>query len=188
MTKRPTNITCPKVIYPKVFGPDAWEQLWQFSNKLSTPMRHSALSLAVAESLTGGWVGAALTGISGSSDYFYAGITAYANEAKINLLGVNPLTLETFGAVSSQCAIEMAQGVRQRAGTDIGLSTTGIAGPTGGSPQKPVGLVFLGLADDKHSISSQYIISGDRLTINMAAALEALKILKKFLSKRLKHP
>ncbi len=105
------------------------------------------LTVAVAESCTGGLVASRLTDVPGSSAYFLAGITAYANDAKERLIGVDPALIARHGAVSAEVAAAMADGVRKVAGADIGLATTGIAGPGGGTPHKPVGLMFAGIAD-----------------------------------------
>jgi nicotinamide-nucleotide amidase len=104
------------------------------------------LTVATAESCTGGMVAARLTSVPGSSDVFGYGIVSYANSAKMELLGVRASTLAQFGAVSEETAIEMAEGVKNLSGADIGVSITGIAGPGGGSPDKPVGLVWLAIA------------------------------------------
>jgi len=113
-------------------------------------------TLAVAESCTGGLIGHRVTEVAGSSAYFLLGIVAYSNEAKERLLGVSPDTLAAHGAVSTQTAEEMAEGVRRRAGAAIGLSTTGIAGPGGGTPEKPVGTVCVGLAWEGGVWSKRY--------------------------------
>lgn len=105
--------------------------------------------IATAESCTGGLISAAITSISGSSQVFDVGICTYANSAKQHYLGVPAQTLDTFGAVSAQTAIYMAKGIRLAAGSDIGISVTGIAGPTGGTPDKPVGTVYVGLSTEK---------------------------------------
>jgi len=106
------------------------------------------LTVATAESCTGGLVGKRLTDISGSSSCYLGGVVSYANEVKMNVLGVSAETLRAHGAVSSETAIEMARGVRKLMGTDIGVSTTGVAGPGGGSPEKPVGTVYIGICAD----------------------------------------
>ncbi len=105
------------------------------------------LTVGVAESCTGGLVSDLLTDIPGSSAYFHLGVTAYANEAKTDILGVAPALIAEHGAVSEAVAAAMAEGIRRIAGADIGLSTTGIAGPGGGAPDKPLGLMFAGIAD-----------------------------------------
>ena len=109
-------------------------------------LHKNKLTLACAESCTGGLTSKRITDVSGCSDVFWGGCVTYANEAKMKLLGVKPQTLEKFGAVSEQTAREMAKGVREALGVDIGVSITGIAGPSGGSPEKPVGTVFVGIS------------------------------------------
>lgn len=104
-------------------------------------------TIAVAESCTGGMVASRITDIPGASQVFLCGAVTYSNESKMAMLGVSPRTLEEYGAVSRQCALEMARGIRAASGADIGLSTTGIAGPGGGTPQKPVGLVYVAAVD-----------------------------------------
>ena len=112
-------------------------------------LRESGNTVAFAESCTGGFISKRITDVSGASDVFVGGCVTYANEAKMKLLGVRAETLERFGAVSEQTAKEMAKGVREALGTDIGVSVTGIAGPTGGSAEKPVGTVFLGISTQR---------------------------------------
>lgn len=124
-------------------------------------LRGRRLTLAVAESCTGGLIGHRLTDVAGSSAYFLLGIVAYANEAKERLLGVRAETLAAHGAVSPEVAAEMAEGVRRAAGADLGVSTTGIAGPGGGTPEKPVGTVCVGLAWDGGTWSRRFDV-GDR--------------------------
>ncbi|PMB27773.1 competence/damage-inducible protein A [Fischerella thermalis] len=117
-------------------------------------LRRDQQTLSVAESCTGGGLGQMLTEISGSSDYFWGGVISYDNSVKINLLGVNAEDLGKFGAVSATVAEQMALGVRSRLGTSWGLSITGIAGPTGGTETKPVGLVYIGLAKPNGEVES----------------------------------
>jgi nicotinamide-nucleotide amidase len=119
-------------------------------------LRERGLTLALAESCTGGLIGHRITEVPGSSEYFLVGVVSYSNDAKERLLGVRPETLRDFGAVSTQAAEEMAAGVRRLSGADLGLSTTGIAGPGGGSPDKPVGTVCVGLAWEGGSWSRRY--------------------------------
>ena len=119
-------------------------------------------TLAVAESCTGGLVGHRLTNIAGSSAYFLGGVVAYAYDAKERLLDVNHNTLYDFGAVSEQTAREMARGVRRALGADVGVSVTGIAGPGGGLPGKPVGLTWVALSARNVEIAEQYLWTGDR--------------------------
>jgi len=138
-------------------------------------------TIAVAESCTGGLISNLLTNVSGSSAYFIESIIAYSNEAKIRLLHVSPQTIEEFGAVSSQTASAMAKGIKELAGTDYGLSITGIAGPTGGTSQKPVGLVYIGLAHQNGVDTSEYKFFGTREIIKQKAAQTALDIIRKHL-------
>jgi nicotinamide-nucleotide amidase len=135
------------------------------------------LWLATAESCTGGLISHLITNVAGSSAYYLGGVTAYANEAKVRLLGVNPETLERFGAVSEQTVLEMARGIRYTLGADIGLSVSGIAGPAGGTPEKPVGTVWIGLSAASEKIARHYLWAGDRLLIKEQAAQAALQLL-----------
>lgn len=139
------------------------------------------LSLALAESCTGGLIGHRVTGVAGSSDYFERGVVVYSNLAKEELLNVRAETLETFGAVSPETAREMALGARQRARTDIGLSVTGIAGPGGGTEEKPVGTVFFGLAHGSHVESHHRCFLGNRRQVKVQSAETALDILRRYL-------
>jgi len=141
------------------------------------------LTLAAAESCTGGLLGDRITDIPGSSIYFKEGIVAYSNEAKVRILGVREETLNEFGAVSRETALEMAKGVQGISGADIGLATTGIAGPTGGSPEKPVGLVYIALvwAGRGVEICNEFRFSGQRREIKETAVASALDILRRAL-------
>jgi nicotinamide-nucleotide amidase len=142
-------------------------------------------TLAVAESFTGGRIAAALTSVAGASLSFVGGIVAYDNSVKIAELGVNAATIERVGAVSEETAREMAQGVRQRLGADVALSTTGIAGPTGATPAKPVGLVWFGLDDALGTARAwRYELSGDRETVAARATTIGLGILWRHLRER----
>jgi nicotinamide-nucleotide amidase len=136
-------------------------------------------TLAVAESCTGGLIAQRLTDIAGSSKYFIEGVVAYSNDAKTRTLGVEPVLLLEHGAVSAPVAEAMAEGVRKRARTDFGLSVTGIAGPGGGSEDKPVGLVYIALADDAHIEHRRIIIPGDRQLIRWRASQAALDLLRR---------
>lgn len=138
-------------------------------------------SLALAESCTGGLIGHRVTSVAGSSDYFERGMVVYSNLAKEELLGVSRQTLEAFGAVSHETAREMALGSRERAHTDIGLSVTGIAGPGGGTEEKPVGTVFFGLAHGDHVESHHRRFIGDRAQVKAQSAETALDLLRRYL-------
>jgi PncC family amidohydrolase len=127
-------------------------------------------TVAAAESLTGGTVARLFTEHPGSSDYFLASTVAYANDAKVDLLGVRAETIEQFGAVSEEVCTEMAHGIRRRAKSTWGLATTGIAGPSGATPHKPVGLTFIGVAWEGGVQVKRLIYTGDRHTIRERAA------------------
>jgi nicotinamide-nucleotide amidase len=136
--------------------------------------------LATAESCTGGLVAAALTSIAGSSDVVERGFVTYANEAKSALLGVPSATIAAHGAVSAETAAAMAQGAIVHAPVDVAVSITGVAGPDGGSAEKPVGLVILGLARrDGASYTERHVFSGDRAAVREAALKAALQLLAK---------
>lgn len=138
--------------------------------------------LAIAESCTGGLIGEKLTESPGSSNFFLGGVIAYANSAKEKLLGISPSALKEYGAVSSQTACAMAQGALERLGADRAISVTGIAGPSGGSAEKPVGLVYVGYADRKRTISEKHECFGDRERIRIRAMRRALYLLYKQLA------
>jgi len=141
-------------------------------------------TIAVAESCTGGLIGARFTNISGSSRYFETGVVTYSNEAKTEFLNVPTEIIEKYGAVSEEVAILMAEGVRRLAKTDYGLSVTGIAGPTGGTPQKPVGLVFIGFAHENDSFAQKFLLGEDRKINRERATQAALNLVRLFLIKQ----
>ena len=130
--------------------------------ELAARLRERGWTLATAESCTGGLLGDALTDLAGVSDVYLGGLIAYANSSKMQLLGVSESVLNSVGAVSAETAAAMASGVQQRFGTQIALATTGIAGPGGGSPEKPVGLVYLGLATPHGVWTERHIWAGNR--------------------------
>ncbi len=144
-------------------------------------LRKRELSLATAESCTGGLVSHRITNISGSSDYYKGGVIAYTNEVKAQILLVHDALLADKGAVSAECARAMAEGIRALLDGDIGIATTGIAGPTGGTPDKPVGLVYIALATKDYIYHERHIFHGDRGGNKRKAAEAALVMLKKFL-------
>ena len=139
------------------------------------------LTIAVAESCTGGLITNRLTDVSGSSDYLERGLVTYSNAAKIGMLGVPASIIEKHGAVSEETARLMAEGMRKLAGTDLGLSSTGIAGPTGGTKEKPAGTVYLALADSKQTICRHYAFRWDRSRNKHVFSETALMMLKNFL-------
>jgi PncC family amidohydrolase len=141
-------------------------------------------TLAVAESCTGGLITHRLTNVPGSSSYLVAGVIAYAYEAKVAALGVSGDTLNQFGAVSEEVARAMARGVREKFSSTLGLAVTGIAGPGGGTPEKPVGLTYLALADASGEIVERHVWRGDRVQNKEQSAQAALALLKKYLIER----
>lgn len=138
-------------------------------------------TLATAESCTGGLVGGALTSVPGSSEVFLGGIISYANEVKQNLLQVTPEVLDDFGAVSAECARQMAEGARDQLGVDIAVSITGIAGPGGGSFDKPVGTVWFAVATAEKTETKLCTFNGSRDTVRANSILQALNLLRKAL-------
>lgn len=145
----------------------------------------SPVTVATAESLTGGNVSARITKLSGSSAYFLGGIVAYSNEAKASLLGVSQETLARRGAVSAECAREMAEGARRAFGADVAVATTGIAGPGGATERKPVGLVYIALAGPDSVTAEEFHFPGGRATVTDASTEAALLMLLRGLERRL---
>ncbi len=139
----------------------------------------AGFTLAVAESCTGGLVAQRITEVPGSSTYFKEGVVTYSNESKVRLLGVPSDQIAEYGAVSAPVAEAMAEGVRLRADTDFGIAVTGIAGPDGGSEEKPVGLVYIALSDDAHTEHRKLILPGDRHLIRWRASQAALDLLRR---------
>jgi PncC family amidohydrolase len=149
--------------------------------QIGNVLKKRKLSLAVAESCTGGLIGHHLTNVPGSSDYFLGGIVAYSYEAKARLLGVSWETLNRSGAVNRETVLQMARGARQALGADIGLSVSGIAGPGGGSSEKPVGLTWIGLCAPDFESAWQYTWDGDRLQNKEQSAEQGLRLLMEYL-------
>jgi nicotinamide-nucleotide amidase len=139
----------------------------------------TGFTLAVAESCTGGLVAQRITEVPGSSVYFREGVVAYSNEAKVRLLGVPSDLIAEYGAVSAPVAEAMAEGVRERAETDFGIGVTGVAGPGGGTEDKPVGLVYIALSDDAHTEHRKLLLPGDRKLIRWRASQAALDLLRR---------
>jgi nicotinamide-nucleotide amidase len=137
------------------------------------------LTIAVAESCTGGLIANKLTDVSGSSRYVERALVTYSNRSKMELLGVPEALLERVGAVSREVAEAMAAGVRTRSGTDIGLSTTGIAGPTGGTEEKPVGLVWIGYSDGSQTFAKRYLFGEGRTRVKVRASQAALELVRR---------
>ncbi len=142
-------------------------------------LREKKLTFASAESCTGGMIASAITDLSGSSEVFLYGAVTYANSAKVNALGVSPETLEKCGAVSEETVLQMAKGVRLKAGSDIGVSTSGIAGPTGGTPNKPVGTVWIAISTEKYEKAFKLFIPGARDRVRNSAMLHVYDLIRR---------
>jgi len=155
--------------------PDAGE-LAKTARELVGLLSGSNLTLACAESCTGGLAASAITSVSGASEVLWGGFVAYSNDCKARILGVSLATLSRYGAVSREAAREMASGALTASGADIAFAITGIAGPEGGTPEKPVGLVWLAwkAAEGKASEES-FVFEGDRDAVRLAAAMRALR-------------
>ena len=149
----------------------------QLINKVSEELKKQNLTVATAESCTGGLLAHYLTSISGSSEYYDRGVVTYSNKSKIELLDVKEETLKNHGAVSEQIARAMAVGIKNKSNVNIGIATTGIAGPTGGTKEKPVGLVYVGISAPNKTEVKKFIFSGDRLQIKKNTCSAALKML-----------
>ncbi len=160
-----------------IFGYDD-ELIEEVTGRLLTS---SHLTLATAESCTGGLISAKLTSLPGSSVFYKGSVVAYSNEVKENLLGVPGEILAHYGAVSRETALAMAHGVRRVIGTDLGLSVTGIAGPSGGTPEKPVGLVYISLVTADRQFCQRYIFPGNRQAIRQGVSNAALDLVRRYL-------
>jgi PncC family amidohydrolase len=150
--------------------------------------RERGWTLATAESCTGGLVGAALTAFAGASDAYVGGIVAYSNEVKRSQLGVEDETLRQCGSVSAETAVSMAAGARRALDADVGVSVTGIAGPGGGTAEKPVGLVFITVQTPDHESTERLQFDGDRHAIRTGATHRALLLLQRVLSQSATKP
>jgi nicotinamide-nucleotide amidase len=144
-------------------------------------LRRKGLTLGAVESATGGLISHRITNVPGSSDYYKGSVTAYSNETKIKVVGVKAGTIERYGAVSPQVAEEMALGGRRLLAVDVCLADTGIAGPSGATPDKPVGLFYLGLAHQDGAFSQRHEFHGDREQNKRSAAEAALGWLQEYL-------
>lgn len=150
-------------------------------------LRELGIKLATAESCTGGLVADLITNVAGSSDYFLGGVVAYAYEAKVALVHVTWDTLRKYGAVSRETVIEMARGVRNALAADIGVSVSGIAGPGGGMPEKPVGTTWIGLSTPDGEWTRKFTWSGDRRSNKQSSAQAALQLVQDYLDGKLKN-
>ena len=146
-------------------------------NKISIILKKQNLKIATAESCTGGLIAHTLTNLSGSSDYFDRGVVSYSNKSKIELLGVPEKLIDKYGAVSNPVAKAMADGIRVKSEVDIGISTTGIAGPTGGTKEKPVGLVFIAISTKDNVSVKKYQFGGNRIQNKYDTCKAALDML-----------
>src|SRR5574341_910648 len=160
-----------------VYGVDGQE----LEEVVGALLKQRKLRIACAESCTGGMIGGRITSISGSSEYFDRDAVTYSNEAKTEMLGVPPELIERYGAVSSEVAAAMAQGIRQAARTDLGLAITGVAGPGGGTDQKPVGLVYTALASAQGVKTAEHRFLGEREQVRVKAAQMALDMVRRHL-------
>ena len=151
--------------------------------RIGNVLRGRGWTLALAESCTGGKVGDRITDVAGSSDYFIGSIVAYSYEAKERLLGVRHDTLYTHGAVSGETALEMARGARHALGADVALAVTGIAGPGGGLPGKPVGTTWVAVSGRDGDAVERFLWSGDREVNKAKSAEAALEVLLQFVEK-----
>ncbi len=166
-----------KLIQPYVFG-EGDETLEEIVGRL---LLKNGWTLALAESCTGGYISHRITRVPGSSDYFKSSAVTYSNEAKMVFLGVKKSTLNRFGPVSRETAIEMAQGIRKKTGANVGMSVTGIAGPDGGSPEIPVGTVWIGMAQPHGEEAQLFHLQGDRERVIQGASQAVLHWLRKVL-------
>jgi PncC family amidohydrolase len=152
--------------------------------KVGQELKARGLRIALAESCTGGLIGHRITGVAGASDYFEAGFITYSNKAKELFLHVSGEVIAAYGAVSKEAAELMAEGARKAAGTEIGLAATGIAGPGGGTPEKPVGTVYIGLATPHGTFVHKYSFRGNRSEIKMETSEAGLRLLHDYLEGR----
>jgi nicotinamide-nucleotide amidase len=152
------------------------------ARNLGKALKIRRLTLAVAESCTGGLLSEMLTDEAGASVYFLGGVVAYSDEVKVKMLGVKAGTLRSYGAVSQATALEMAAGARRALGADIGIAITGIAGPGGGSEEKPVGLVHFAFDDGKQRVAEHHYFEGDRDQVRHAAAEHAAEMALRLLT------
>ncbi len=152
------------------------EEDMRLASELIEACRQSGVHLATAESCTGGLIGATITAVAGASEVFWGGILSYQNEVKEQLLGVQATTLATVGAVSEACAGEMARGAQRALKAELALSATGIAGPGGATPEKPVGTVWIGVALRERVVVKGFTFEGDRTAVRLQTVHEALKL------------
>ena len=150
-------------------------------DKIAILLTQSGRTVTVAESCTGGTLSGLLTSVSGSSVFFPGGIVVYSNEVKIREVGVERELIDESGAVCEEVAVQLAEGIREKLGSDFGIGITGIAGPGGGTEEKPVGLVYAAVAQADHTVCSELRLNGDREEIRKQTCLEALQMLRRLL-------
>ena len=163
------------------------KQLIAKAEKLVAVLKEQNRTLGIAESCTGGTISALLTSVPGASEYFLGSVTSYANQVKTNVLGVPESIIAAHGAVSSECVAAMADGVRRLTGSDFAVATSGIAGPGGGSNDKPVGLVWIGVSSDKGTETYSHVFKNDRKRNIERFSASALNHLRKKIETELKH-
>lgn len=157
----------------------------KLEDRIGALLRGRSIKLALAESCTGGLISDRITNVPGSSEYFQGGIVAYSYQAKADLLGVSWESLNSFGAVSREVVLEMAEGARKALNADIAASGSGIAGPDGGTPAKPVGTVWIALVTSNGSSTREFHFSGNRTQIKAASADAALQLVLDYLEGKL---
>lgn len=173
-----------QILGDKVYGDGRTD----LAEVLGAELKKRGLTVVTAESCTGGLVAKRLTDVPGSSDYFLGGVVSYSNELKTRLLGVDPDLLSRYGAVSEQVARAMAEGAAARFGADCSIATTGIAGPGGGTPEKPVGLVYIATRVQHQTQVRRFVMFGDRADIRERTAQTALDLLRRQLREQLPTP
>ncbi len=152
-------------------------------DKLFEYLKQNNLTVSTAESCTGGMIASAITNVSGSSGFFGTGVVTYSNEAKMKLIGVKKETLEKYGAVSEHTASEMAEGILKLSGADVSVAVTGIAGPTGGTAEKPVGLVFIGVSGKYGTFTYKNNFNGNRDEVRKQTVDRAFELVLDYLIK-----
>ena len=158
-----------------------WKDINEESRVLIDKLKLLSLKISAAESCTGGLLSSAIVNNSGASEAFEKSFITYSNEAKVNILKINENIIEEFGAVSKQTAHHMASSLVSNFNADVGIGITGIAGPNGGSKNKPVGLVWIGFGTKNQITTKRFLFNGNRLDIRLKATLESLKELNNFL-------
>lgn len=158
-----------------------YQKEYALEERILALLKQHGLTVTTTESCTGGLLAGRLLNAAGASEVYKEGYITYSNEAKEKLLGVSKQTLASYGAVSEQTALEMAQGAARQAGADAALATTGIAGPGGGTPEKPVGLVYIGCYVNDVSVAEEHVFAGERAQVRSLAVEAALSLLERTL-------